>query len=149
MGEDSLCQAPSHILFSAVGLSYLRSFKNSLANAASADIARQVVAGLDDQSNIGLDLRLSVLKPKLVLWVDEAIGTFKEKAHHCEKGWNHVRVEDDAWEDAVRLAAEHHAEGKLFQKCQTNAIPENPPEEGEIADLSSSPGGPRQRRWCQ
>ena len=45
-------------------ISYMRSFKSCLSNAASLDFARQVVANFDEENNVAFDLRLSILKPK-------------------------------------------------------------------------------------
>jgi hypothetical protein len=117
-------------------LTYMRSFKCALANAASMDFARQVVAGFDEENNVQFNMRLSALKPKLVCWVRDAISVLKEKAHLREKGWQHVRVTDEAWDGAVSLAEQHHSEERLFQKCQTGIIPEMLPVDGEqgVAD---------------
>jgi hypothetical protein len=124
-------------------LTYMRSFKCALANAASADFARQVVAGFDEEDNVQFDSRLSALKPKLVCWIRQAISKLQEKSHLREQGWKYVRVADDAWDDAVSLAQRHESEGRLFQKCQTNVIPEMAPGEEELAvpDVPFPPNG--------
>jgi hypothetical protein len=124
-------------------LTYMRSFKGELARAASLDFARQVVAGFDEGDNVQFDVRLSVLKPKLVLWVENAIAALKDKTHLRENGWKHLRVADESWTDAVALAEQHHAEGRLFQKCQTNVIPEDPPcaEELDAPDVALAAHG--------
>ena len=112
-------------------LTYMRSFKSSLSDVASADFARQLVRGFDENDNVQFDLRLSILKPKLVLWVGEAIAKLEEKVHLRENGWKYVRVPDECWEDAVALADCHHAEGRLFQKCQTRVVPDFEPDHAE------------------
>ena len=62
----------------------------------------------------------------------EAIIDLKGKPHLQTSGWKYARVADEFWEDAVTSAERQHTEGKLFQKCQTNVVPEYPPAPAEL-----------------
>ena len=49
-------------------LAYMFPFKRSVSLAASTHFAKQVVASLDEQGEIQVDMRLPTLKPLLVIW---------------------------------------------------------------------------------
>ena len=110
----------------------MRSFKASIARRVAEYFVWQVIYFVESESELELDVRMSVLKPLVLQWVAAAVGDISNRPDIFFWAWKEIVVNDYVISTVVYASAcANHAQGTLFRYNTRGVIPEELPEEWE------------------
>eukprot|EP00973_Karenia_brevis_P073080 10149798-Karenia_brevis.AAC.1 len=109
----------------------MRSFKANMARRVSEHFSRTVIALMESDSELQLDLRMSVLKPLVPEWLAAALEDISGRADIFLSAWKHIVVEDEHEQEVYESACASHDAGMLFRSNKRGFVPEEHPQEGD------------------
>jgi hypothetical protein len=121
----------------------MRSFKANIARRVSEHFARTVIASMENDSELQLDLGMSALKPLVPQWLAAALGDISGREDIFLSAWKNIVVNNEHEEAVYESACASHDAGTLFRSNKRGVVPEESPEEGacELQEIASEDDG--------
>ena len=113
-------------------VAFFSPLKAFIRRLACEDLCNIILAKIDDAKPLAETIKTTVLKKKIVSWVQGGMQELQKKEKLFEKAWRELLVKDDDRLDVEYEAEQQHLAGKLFRRAGRNKIvPENAPDQEE------------------